>query len=325
MDLHLSPSERTFRDRACAWLDSVGRPTGLRDYGATATLDDIDAARLRQARLYEAGFAGLSWPTEFGGVEATTIERGIWAEETARIGGPPQINLVGCELVGPMIIELGTSSQQRRFLDPILRGDHVWCQLFSEPDAGSDLANLRTLARKDANGWRVTGQKVWTSGAHYVGVDDVLGEVNDGWRVAVSTLGRERLMIGANAVRFSQHLDELWEIAGSRTADPLVRDAWCDLYTRTHLLRMHWFRLLAAIEDNRDPRTSMLKLTATKLERDLSRFAGEVLGDYLLAGTSHKVWRQRYLSAPGQTIAGGTSEIQRNIVARRVLPLPAHS
>ncbi|MCV7222104.1 acyl-CoA dehydrogenase family protein [Mycolicibacterium elephantis] len=379
MDLNLSESERKFRTRVCAWLDSAPRPEGLRDYGATPTREDLPAARAWQRSLLDAGLAGLSWPRSAGGTEATPMEQGIWAEETARAGVPLQINLFGPELAGPMIIKFGTKSQQQRFLPPILRADEIWCQLFSEPEAGSDLAGLRTRAEADGDGWRVHGQKVWTSGAHYadlglllartgtgdrphdgltffllpmdrpgidvrplrqmdgqvkfnevyfdgvsVGPDDVLGAVGSGWRVAMSTLGRERMMIGANAVRFVQLLDELWSVVEGRDLSPTdsVRRRWTDLWSRCQLLRLQWFRVLSVVTSTDDSRTSLLKLTATELERDITVFAQEALGPDLVTGEACTRWRNWLLAAPGQTIAGGTSEIQRNIIARRVLRLP---
>ncbi|EHI12145.1 acyl-CoA dehydrogenase family protein [Mycolicibacterium thermoresistibile] len=379
MDLNLSESERTFRGRVRAWLADAPRPDGLRDYGATPTLEDLPAAREWQRTLLDAGFAGLSWPRSHGGTEATPVEQGIWAEETARAGVPLQINLFGPELAGPMIIKFGTEAQQQRFLPKILRAEDIWCQLFSEPEAGSDLARLRTRAEPDGDGWRVHGQKVWTSGAHYadlglllartgggdrphdgltffllpmdrpgievrplrqmdgqykfnevyfdgvyVGPEDVLGEVGSGWRVAMSTLGRERMMIGANAVRFTQALHDLWSDLDARglTAGDAVRRRWTDLWSRSQLLRLQWFRVLSLVRSTDDSRTSLLKLTATELERDITVFAQETLGPDLVTGSACARWRDWLLAAPGQTIAGGTSEIQRNIIARRVLGLP---
>jgi alkylation response protein AidB-like acyl-CoA dehydrogenase len=322
----------------------------------------------------------MSWPTEHGGTDASGTQRGIWAEETARAGVPAQLNLVGLELAGPMIMRFGTPEQQQRFLPAILNGTEVWCQLFSEPDSGSDMASLRTRAIADGDRWRVSGRKIWTSGGHYadlglllarteegsrgregitcfllpmtragvatrplpqmngivkfcevsfddveVGHDDILGVLGDGWRVGTSTLGRERQMIGANAIRFASLLDELHDAC--RLAEDDVgteaRRRWTDLWFRVRLLRESWFAILASSPGPDDPRTSLLKLTATELERDITVLAQDLLGAEFVASPGASPWRDRFLAAPGQTIAGGTSEIQRNLIARRVLGLPS--
>lgn len=166
MDLELEPSERAFQSRLAAWLDSVAVPEGLRDYGSTPTADDVPAGRAWQRLLVSGGWAGLSWPRPHG-AGATVAEQAIFAEALASRGLPRQLSFVSVELAGPIIIQFGTPEQQAAYLPGILNGDQVWCQLFSEPDAGSDLASLRTRANEGDGGWRVSGQKIWTSGAHY--------------------------------------------------------------------------------------------------------------------------------------------------------------
>lgn len=166
MDLDLEPAELDFRGRLLTWLDSVHVPDNLRDYGATPTSADLEAGGAWQRILAAGGWAGLSWPAPHG-AGATVAEQAIFAEALAERGLPRQLSFVSVELAGPIIIDFGTSAQKDAFLGPILTGDQVWCQLFSEPDAGSDLASLRTQARAHGVGWRVNGQKIWTSGAHY--------------------------------------------------------------------------------------------------------------------------------------------------------------
>ncbi|MGI5131026.1 acyl-CoA dehydrogenase family protein [Pseudonocardia sp. CA-107938] len=167
MDLSLTADEEHFRKRLEDWLAVVEIPEGLRDYGSTPTADDIDAGRAWQQLLVEAGWAALSWPAPHG-VGATPSEQALFAEALARRGLPRQLSFVSMELAGPIIIAFGSPSQQAAHLEPIRRGAALWCQLFSEPGAGSDLAGLSTRADATGSGsWRVTGQKVWTSGAHY--------------------------------------------------------------------------------------------------------------------------------------------------------------
>jgi alkylation response protein AidB-like acyl-CoA dehydrogenase len=378
VDLQLGPEERSFRDELLAWIAAATRPDGLRDYGATPTQDDITAARTWQRVLCDDGWAGLSWPKEHGGRGATPVELAIFAEEMARAGLPRQVNLVSLELAGPMIITYGTDAQRNRFLPRILRGEDVWCQLFSEPGAGSDLAGVQTRAVPVGDGWRVTGQKVWTSGAHYAdyglllartdpsasvhsgiscfllpmdrgGIDvrplrqmdgeskfnevfldgvevtagDLLGSEGQGWEVAVSTLGRERVTLGAQAVTLLDALEAMLHVARARgvSGDAVFRQRYAQAWSRVRLLRVTWLRALSHDGGVATPAMSVLKLASSELQRDVAAL-GDILGPALVAGDDDEGWRHRLLAAPGQRIAGGTSEIQRNIIAERALGLP---
>ena len=378
MDLDLEPREAQFQRRLTEWLDQVELPEGLRDYGATPTGDDVPAGRAWQQALVDGGWAALSWPEPYG-AGATVAEQAIFAETLARRHLPRQLSFVSMELAGPILISFGTEQQKKRLLEPLRRGDEVWCQLFSEPGAGSDLAAISTKAVANADGWRVSGQKVWTSGAHYaqyglllartdatqerhrglscfavpmdrpgfevrpilqmdgeskfnevflddvaVGPEDLLGEVGGGWVVAMSILGRERRMLGSLAIGLSTSLTDLRAAAEQRGIDDLgFRRRWAELWSRVQLLRWTWFRLLSSAKDSAtDPRMSVLKLTSSELQQEVAGFGADVLGRDFLVGGAGEPWRHAFLASHGATLAGGTSEVQRNILGERVLGLP---
>ena len=161
MDLTLSPAEREFRDEVRSWLEA-NHPGPEPD----SDRDAFEFRRAWQKALNERGWAGLSWPTEYGGAGATLVEQAIFYEEVARAGTPSMANVLGLAMGGPTVIAHGTEDQKHRFLPPILSADEIWCQGFSEPGSGSDLASLKTRARRNGSEWVVTGQKVWTTYAH---------------------------------------------------------------------------------------------------------------------------------------------------------------
>ncbi|MDQ2629814.1 MAG: acyl-CoA dehydrogenase family protein [Actinomycetota bacterium] len=163
MDLTLSPSEEEFRDEVRSWLQE-NHPGPEPEAG----LDEVMAFRREwQLKLHEAGWAGISWPQEYGGRGATMIEQAIFAAEATRQEAPSPANVLGLAMGGPVVIAHGTEAQKARYLEPILTGEEIWCQGFSEPESGSDLASLKTRAVKDGDEWVVTGQKVWTTFAQY--------------------------------------------------------------------------------------------------------------------------------------------------------------
>jgi alkylation response protein AidB-like acyl-CoA dehydrogenase len=162
VDLRLTEDELSFRDALREWLNG-----NLPGPHPADPLEAIRFSRDWQKRLYDAGYAGLSWPREFGGRGATVVEQALFNQEIARLDLPGPINIIGMHMVGPSIIHHGTEDQRARFLRPILTADELWCQGFSEPGAGSDLASLTTRAVKNGHEWIITGQKVWTSLAHY--------------------------------------------------------------------------------------------------------------------------------------------------------------
>jgi alkylation response protein AidB-like acyl-CoA dehydrogenase len=392
-----TPEEAEFRAEARAWLhaNAPGRTPESRESTtewpvslSVAELDERERAQIAQARdwqhkLYDAGWAGISWPKEYGGRGATPIEASIFAEELAAFDPPVGWSAVSVGMVGPTLIVHGSEEQKRRHLGPILRGDEVWCQLFSEPGAGSDLAGLRSRADRAGDGWVVNGQKVWTTGArvsqfgallartdgsrpkhggltyfivdmsapgieirplrqlngdaHFNEVyftdvrlppDAAVGQVNDGWRVANTMLLNERGMIGGRQASDLELVVELARVT-KRTGDPLVRQEIARVYAREQILRLLDCEARTALSKGTTVPAiaSITKLLAGWHGRDLTRFALELLGPEGMLIDSHGYcaggWQQRFLSAPVGRIAGGSDEIQKNILGERFLGLPS--
>jgi alkylation response protein AidB-like acyl-CoA dehydrogenase len=364
----------SWREQVRQFLATVERPPGLRDYGATPAAADVCAGRAWQAVLAEQGYACLHWPVALGGGAASVAEQAEFAEECALAGVPRQLGIVGPDLVGPVIMRFGTEDQRVRLLPPIRDGRHLWCQLFSEPDAGSDLASVRTTAVRTTGGWRVDGQKVWTSAGNSAdfgillartggpghrglsafvvamntdgitarplrqmdgeakfnevfldGVelpaDSLLGEEGAGWSVATLTLGRERFSLGANAVSMFSAVAELAAAARERDLlDACLTDRLAALSTRVWALRSTWERAIADGSDPGSAAFSVLKLMASDTAREIGEAARDCLGADSL-GADHPLVA-RMLVSHAQTILGGTSDIQRNILGERVLGLP---
>ncbi|BCP08025.1 acyl-CoA dehydrogenase [Mycobacterium paraintracellulare] len=356
-------------------MDKAPKPAGLRNYGPTPTAADVEPARVWHKYLAEHGYVCLHWPVEYGGANASVAHQAIVAEECARAGVPRQLALVGVDLVGPVLIRFGTEDQKARYLEPIRLGDDIWTQLFSEPGAGSDLAGVRTRAEKTGGGWRISGQKVWSSAANSadyglllartgpdghrglsmfivpmrasgvtvrpltqidgeskfneVFFDDVeladdalIGDVGQGWAIALVTLGRERLTLGSNAVGMFKLHEWMVQAARDRDVlDPVVARSLTKLWARMWLLRFTWQR---AVEegDLTSPAFSVLKLMTSETHRDLGDMATEVLGTDACVNPEDDELVHAMLVGRAQTILGGTSEIQRNVLGERALGLP---
>ncbi len=390
MDFDDSLDEAAFRDEASAWLGAHAPPKGGAEDFSTGylegTLDPatfMSRAKAWQRLLVDERWAGITWPVEYGGRGGTPIQSVIFSQEASRFGVAVNSFAVGIGMAGPTILRHGTDAQKERFLRPMLRGDEVWCQLFSEPDAGSDLAAVATGAVRDGDEWVVNGQKVWTSGAHEsdwgillartdpsqpknrgityflvdmrtAGIDirplrqltgsahfnevflsdvrvpngNVLGDVNSGWACAITTLSNERgLIAGGNK---SSDINTLVDLARKRgrTDDPVLRQQLIDCWVMQQIQRFHGYRLQTALSQGRQPgpETSIMKLFAAEYLRRLGDTALEMLGPegMLLSedapgGTD---WQMRFLHAPAIRIAGGSNEVQRNIIGERVLGLP---
>jgi alkylation response protein AidB-like acyl-CoA dehydrogenase len=357
------------------FLDAAPKPAGLRNYGPTPTSDDVGPGRQWHRYLADHGYTCLHWPREFGGAAATVAYQAAFAEECARADVPRQLNITGADLVGPVLIKFGSREQQKRYLEPIRTGDDVWCQLFSEPGAGSDLASVRTRAERTPTGWRIDGQKVWSSAAASAryglllartgpdkhrdlsmfvvpmdadGVtvrpltqmdgeskfnevffdgaelsdDALVGEVGQGWTLAIVTLGRERLTLGSQAVGMFRLHERMVEAARDHDLlDPVLSRSMTKLWARMWLLRFTWQRAIDS-GDLTSPVFSVLKLMTSETDRDLGDMATEVLGTDACIDPADDELVHHMLVGRAQTILGGTSEIQRNILGERVLGLP---
>ncbi|MFR9804988.1 acyl-CoA dehydrogenase family protein [Pseudonocardia sp. RS010] len=391
MDLADSPEEAEFRGRVRAWL-AEALPT-LPWPEPVELAEKLPFWRQWQRLLFEGGYAGMSWPREYGGQGADAKIRAVFTDEADRAGAPERLNTVGEDFAGPTIIAFGTDEQKQRFLRPILTGDELWCQLFSEPDSGSDLASLRTRAVKVDGGWRISGQKIWTSRAHlatnaillartggsdlprhkgityfllplasegvtirplahmlgeaefnevfldevFVPDELVLGEVNGGWRVAMATLGFERVGIATGRVNTKRAVDDIVDqIRGMADvsgvplgADATVRRKVADLYGRALVHQAIGQRVLTIAADGGPPGpvTSIGKLYFCPLVEDLADFRQSLspLGGQLAPeeqSPAESRWQRLAYQARGTAIAGGSTFIQRNIVAERMLGMP---
>ncbi len=396
MDFGFSPEEEAFRAELRSWLERElpAHRTSWPPSDDEFTLHPdraFDACLAWHRRLHAGGWVGVAWPRQYGGRGATLVEQMIFQEEMVRAGAPPGVNTIGLMLVGPALMEWGSEAQRRRHLPAILAADEIWCQGFSEPGAGSDLAALRTAAVLDGETFRVSGQKVWTSNAHrshwcillvrtdkdaprHEGIscllvdmrspgitvrplvqmtgdaefnevffDDVrvprenlLGRPNGGWKVAITVLMYERAGLGnqTNLHHYTRLLLDLARRAsagdGPASRDPVLRQALAQCWIDAETLRLTGLRSLTRRlrGDPPGPEGSVLKLAFTEAYVRMAETAGRLLGAHATVerGAPRAVdggrWAFQLLFARRFGIAGGTTEIQRNIIGERVLGLP---
>jgi alkylation response protein AidB-like acyl-CoA dehydrogenase len=376
VDLSFTPAEAAFRAEIRDWLAAhLELPPPFADVD-----DEISWGSAWQATMAHARWVGIHWPEEYGGRGASPVQVAIFSLEYARARAPQLVNRVGLNLAGPTLLAHGDDAQRHRWLRPLLRADEIWCQLFSEPDAGSDLASLTTRATAVDGGWTVTGQKVWTSYAQharwgiclartdpdaprhrgisylvvdmqsdgveirplvqltgeaefnevflhdvFVPRDQLIGRENDGWAVANTTLAHERgtSFPFKEQVVHEVYLGDLYaEAAGSgRLDDPKVSDELAQAFVELRVLRLHNWRTLSRLARGEEPgaESSWVKLAWTDMTQHLSDAALDVVGPGApLAGR----WQRQWLWSKAASIAGGTSEVQRTIIAERLLGLP---
>lgn len=397
MDLSDSREENEFRRKARKWLEE-NRPAGIMDRGFALPIDEQSIRTLRdwQRRLYDAGYLGIAWPAEYGGHGKTIIESAIFNEEMARVRAPAPLNELGLSMGGPTILEHGTEEQKKRFIKKILTCDEVWCQGFSEPGSGSDLAALGTRAILEGDQFVVNGQKVWTSLGHiadwcmllvrtdanapkhrgisYLLVDmhtpgitvqplkqmtgeaefnqiffedvhvprsNLLGPPNGGWGVAITTLMNERATLSlATVMRFRNTFDDLAELAGRVLADGTcsmaaaqVRQTLAQFYVDVESMKYLAYRNFSRLKraGTPGPEGSISKVLWSELNQRMHDFALVLQGPRaMLNGNCKEVldggrWQYGLLRSRGNTIEEGTSEIQRGIIAERLLGLPKGS
>ena len=390
MNFDFTEREEAFRKEVRAWLEQH-LPDDLRGRAFAASRADVDEVRrLRawQRQMAEAGYVGMDWPREFGGRGAAITEMVILYQEMARAESPQIVNRGGVSMLGPTLMKLGTPAQQQRFLRRILTAEDLWCQGFSEPNAGSDLANLQTRAVLDGDHFVVNGQKVWTSMGHVadwcfllvrtdpaaakhkgisfllvdmktpgitvrplrqitgeaefnetffdnvrVPAENLVGKVNEGWSVAITTLAYERdLLTFIRHISLRNALHRLVKLTQSRgrNTDPVVRQKIAELWIGEQALQLNGYRSLTKIlrGGQPGPEGSTSKLFWSQLDQELALAATQIIGPYsqIAEGSAwapdHGQWQFYELLARGSGIRAGTTEILRNILGERVLGLP---
>jgi len=373
-------------DELRAWLEA-NRPQRL----PVEFEERFPVMRAWQRRLHEAGWLGYGWPAEYGGAGGTVLDRITFNRELVRAGAPQPVALIGLEVVGPTLLTHATDEQRRRFIPPMLSADEIWCQGFSEPDAGSDLASLKTRAERVKGGFEVTGRKTWTSFAQFarwcavlartdadaprhkgisylmldmknpgvevfplrqmtgdsefnevvfdhvfVPEENVIGPLNGGWMMALDTLAHER---GPYAVRrqveISVAFDEIVEnirqlVAASVLLDDAVlRERVGRTWAMVRVLEERSAETVRGLlERAPGPEASMSKLYLSEVEQAVFALGFDVLGpnrgtaEEQVPGMDSDRWTREYLYSRASSIYGGAAEIQRGIVAQRVLGLP---
>jgi alkylation response protein AidB-like acyl-CoA dehydrogenase len=388
VDLSDSSEDKAFRAEVRTWLEDnlVGEFAALKGLGGSGKDLEAHDERLEWDRhLAKHGWTCIGWPTDQGGRGLSLMQQVIFHEEYARADAPSRVNHLGEELLGPTLIAFGTEAQKARFLPGIRSVTELWCQGYSEPNAGSDLANVATRARLEGDEWVIDGQKVWTSLAQFAdwifviartepgsqrhaglsfllvpleqdgveirgieqlttgaefnevfftgartAADLVVGEPGNGWAVAMALLGFERgVSTLGQQVGFQRELASLVELARSNGAidDPIVRDRLAKADAELEVIRLNALRTLS--QDNASEQAagsaSIAKLLWANWHRTLGEVAMEVRGFAgLIAGPGYDLdeWQRLFLFTRSDTIYGGSDEIQRNILAERVLGLP---
>ena len=387
MDLGFTRDEESFRQEVRSWLDENLPPEWRhRGVGGYREDDDEDLQRRWQRKLHEAGWLKLGWPKEAGGRGATPVMQAIYQEEMARAGAPVILGRLGVTLLAPTLLGHGSQWQKDEYIDRILSGDLIFCQGFSEPDAGSDLAGLRTRAEHKDGRWVLNGQKTWSSGAHYAdksfllartktdgeahrgigfflvdmhqpGVEvrrirqmtgggefseiflsgaevedrDLVGQPGDGWKIAMAVFGFERGGL-AQAARFERAVGELAALARDHGAssDPTTRQRVAQAQIEAHVFKLIGLRNLTRAEHGNPPgpEASLTKLYWSEMDKRMQELAVGLQGAYgALAPESPFAleegrWQYGWMWSQAETIYAGSSEIQRNIIAERVLGLP---
>ena len=387
MDLGFTADEEAFRHEVRAWLDA-NLPAEWRHKGVGGYREEeeTDLQRKWQRRLHEGGWLKLAWPEAAGGRDASPVMQAIYQEEMAKAGAPIILGRLGVSLLAPTLLVHGSQWQKDTYVERVLSGDLIFCQGFSEPDAGSDLAGLRARAERRDGHWVLNGQKTWSSGAHYAdksfllartdteaqphkgisfflvdmhqpGVEvrrikqmtgggefgeiflsgavvedrDLVGEPGAGWKIAMTVFGFERGGL-AQAARFERAVAELAGLARDRGvgADANVRQTVAQAQIEAHVFRLIGLRNLTSAQHGHapGPEASLTKLYWSEMDKRIQETAVGLQGAYgaLAPGSPLAIedgrWQYGWMWAQAETIYAGSSEIQRNIIAERVLGLP---
>ena len=389
MNFELTAQETAFRDRLRQWLeDNLPAGWGETVFEPVELHEKVAFLKDWSRQLYDAGYAGLNWPKAYGGAGATLMEQVIFNEEIARYKAPTPYNGIAIGMVGPTLIEVGTEAQKKRYLSKMLNCEEIWCQGYSEPGSGSDLASLQTRAVRDGDAFVVNGQKVWTSYAHdaafcfllartdadvpkhqglscfivdmkspgitvrplrqitgeaefnevffenvRVPRENLVGELNHGWMVGIGLLMHERattsILTQANVQTLVQDLIALAQ-QQERADDPVIRQRLAQLCIESEAIKHFGYRNLTKRLRGLPPgpEGSAHRLGLTLLTQRAQELAMELQGPYsqLMHGSAGAIqdgaWQFSFLRSRSATIAAGTAEIQRNIIAERVLGLP---
>ena len=390
MDFRFTESEEAYRSEVRGWLERniPGWWQGGDRRDDASTSSNFERLRSWHQTLYDAGYLGSTWPVAYGGQGRTQVENAILQEELVRMKAPPTVNGLGIGLAGPAIIHHGSEAQKKRFLRPMLRAEEIWCQGYSEPGAGSDLANVQTRAELRGDRYLVNGQKTWTSGAHVadwnfclvrtdpdapkhggigfllidmsspgievqplvqinqnrgfsqvfysdveVPAENMVGKPTEGWRVSNTVLGYER---GAGTLSrsasFEERFSQLAQLAKQtgRSTSTVERQRLAQFAIEIEILRLNGLRQLTALAQGRShgPESSISKVYQSELDQRMARAGNNLTGVYgqLAKGAEHAIrggsWTQRELTSRAVSIFSGTNQIQRNIIAERVLGLP---
>jgi len=388
VDFRWSAEDEAFREEVRSWLKEhlVGEYAALGSGGGPADETGWDVRLEWEKELGEAGWIGLGWPKEYGGRGATITQQLIFNEEYAKANAPARVSFFGEGLLGPTLIAFGTEEQKQRFLPGILKCTELWCQGFSEPDAGSDLANVKTRALLDGDEWVVNGQKVWTTLAHHsdwifavcrtdpeapkhkglsfillpmdqagidvkplkqltgsaefnevfftdarTSADLVVGNINEGWKVAMGTLGFERgTAFLAQQLHFQHECEQVIDYAKKHdlSGDPIVRQKLADAWIGVQIMKYNGFRSITKMlaTGSPPPEASISKLYWSHWHRHLGELEMELMGPWseVLAGPDYELeeFQASFLLSRAETIYTGSTEIQKNIIGERVLGLP---
>ena len=387
MDIDDSPQDAAFRSEVRGFLQLHLAELVHHTHADPRNPEEVELYKKTQRLLYDGGLVGATWPSEYGGRDASSMHQVIINQELAAIGVPPLVGQIGLGMCGPTIISHGTEAQKSAYLAKLLDGTHVWSQLFSEPGAGSDLAGISTRATQTESGWLLNGQKVWTSGAHYsdwgivltrtdttvakhrgltmfildlrspgvtvrplrqmtgesafnevffedvqIPAENLLGAVNGGWGVALTTLLNERMAIGGGGNDLGGSIEQFLALADeklpgfSTDEQAVMRQDIGRLYTLLLACRWTGYRRLTALSrgETPGPEASAGKVAATPVGREITQLAVTLLGDdaaFNSDANGSGPWQYVQSILPGLALAGGATEILKNVIGERVLGL----